>query len=83
MAQFFFQVQQQVQTVLAGELANFGTPLQFNPYLGESEFTDSWRAQLGEALAGTITFEEMLTRIETDVNAQIQDDRIYLPVINR
>jgi multiple sugar transport system substrate-binding protein len=65
--------QQQVQTVLANELALNTPPLQFNPYLGESTVANAWLQYLEQAVAGTITFDDMVTNIEFDVNTAIQD----------
>jgi multiple sugar transport system substrate-binding protein len=65
--------QQQVQTVLQGELALDTPPLQFNPYLGELTVANAWLQYLQQAVAGDITFDEMLTNIEFDVNTAIQD----------
>ena len=67
--------QQQVQKVLASELALNTPPLQFNPYLGESTVPNAWLQYLEQALAGTITFDQMLTSIEFDVNTAIQDGK--------
>jgi multiple sugar transport system substrate-binding protein len=67
--------QQQVQKVLAIELALDTPPLQFNPYLGESTVANAWLQYLEQAVAGTITFDEMLTNIEFDVNTAIQDGK--------
>jgi len=65
--------QAQVQAVLQGELALNTPPLQFNPYLGETTIANSWLQYLQQAVAGEITFDEMLTNIEFDVNTAIQD----------
>jgi hypothetical protein len=67
--------QQQVQNVLASELALDTPPLQFNPYLGESTVANAWLQYLEQAVAGTLTFDQMLTNIEFDVNTAIQDGK--------
>jgi multiple sugar transport system substrate-binding protein len=65
--------QQQVQKVLEGELALATSPLQFNPYLNETAISDAWLQYLEQAVSGSITFDELLINLETDVNAAIQD----------
>jgi multiple sugar transport system substrate-binding protein len=67
--------QQQVQTVLKGELDLNTPPLQFNPYLGETTVANAWLQYLQQAVAGDITFDKLLTNIELDVNAAIQDGK--------
>jgi multiple sugar transport system substrate-binding protein len=65
--------QNQVQAVLQGELALNTPPLQFNPYLGETTVANAWLQYLQQAVAGDISFDQMLTNIEFDVNTAIQD----------
>lgn len=65
--------QQQVQTVLKGELDLNTPPLQFNPYLQEATVSNTWQQYLQLALAGSMTYDEMLTNIENDVNVAIED----------
>jgi len=65
--------QNQVQAVLQGELALDTPPLQFNPYLGETTVANAWLQYLQQAVAGDISFDQMLTNIEFDVNTAIQD----------
>jgi len=67
--------QQQVQTILKSELALGTAPLQFNPYVGETTVPNAWLQYLQQALAGSLTFDQMLTSIETDVNAAIADGK--------
>jgi multiple sugar transport system substrate-binding protein len=67
--------QQQVQTVLKGELDLSTPPLQFNPYLGETTIANAWLQYLQQALTGEITFNQMLTNIEFDVNTAITDGK--------
>jgi len=67
--------QQQVQKVLQGELALNTPPLQFNPYLGETTIANAWLQYLQQAVAGDITFNQMLTNIEFDVNTAITDGK--------
>ena len=70
--------QKQCFEALKNELALETPPLQFNPYLGETEFTNSWKTQLEQALRGTITFDQMLTNIENDVNTAIADNKAVI-----
>jgi multiple sugar transport system substrate-binding protein len=67
--------QQQVQAVLKSELALGTSPLQFNPYVGETTVPNAWLQYLQQALTGSITFDAMLANIETDVNAAIADGK--------
>jgi len=67
--------QQQVQKVLQGELALDTPPLQFNPYLQERTITNAWLQYLQQAVSGAISFEELLTNVEFDVNTAIQDGK--------
>ena len=67
--------QQQVQTVLKGELDLNSSPLQFNPYIGESTVSNAYMLYLEQAIAGSISFEEMLKNIEFDVNTAIDDGK--------
>jgi len=65
--------QKQVQKVLQGELALETPPLQFNPFIGESTVADTFAKYLQPALKGDIKFEEMLKKIEDEVNAAIKE----------
>jgi multiple sugar transport system substrate-binding protein len=67
------EFQQQVQGVLGGELGLDTPPLQFNPYLAEATVSNAWLQYLEQAVQGSITFDELLTNLESDVNAAIQD----------
>jgi hypothetical protein len=62
-----------VQKVLKDELDLDTPPLQFNPYLGETTISGTWLQYLEQAVGGSITFDELLTNLENDVNAAIQD----------
>lgn len=70
--------QKQAYKVLQGELELNTPPLQFNPFIGETVVSNAWNLYLDQALAGTITFDEMLTNIENDTNIAIKEgiDRI-------
>ncbi len=67
--------QKQCLEVLNGELELATEPLQFNPYLGETEVANSWKTQLEQALKGGISFDEMLTAMEDEVNLTISDNK--------
>jgi len=70
--------EKQVQRVLQEELQYANKPLQFNPFLGESTVVDSWNKNLDQALKGTISFDDLLTNVEAEVNMAIKEgiDRI-------
>jgi multiple sugar transport system substrate-binding protein len=70
--------QRQANKVLQGELALNTPPIQFNPFLGETAVPDTWNKHLDVALKGDITFDDMVTNIEKEVNEIIKDgiDRI-------
>ena len=65
--------QKQVYKVLEGELALDTTPMQFNPFVGETVVPNSWSKFLDQALAGDITFDELVTSMEEEVNLAIQE----------
>ncbi len=67
--------QQQVQNVLKGELDLNTTPLQFNPYLQEKTIANAWLQYLQQAVAGSITFDDLISSLEFDVNTAIQDGK--------
>jgi len=70
--------QKQAFKVLQGELELNTTPLQFNPFIGETVVSNAWGLYLDQALSGTITFDDMLAGIEKDTNLAIKEgiDRI-------
>jgi multiple sugar transport system substrate-binding protein len=70
--------QKQAYKVLTGELDLKTTPIQFNPFIGETAVSDSWAKNLDIALKGETTFDEMVATIETEVNTAIKEgiDRI-------
>jgi multiple sugar transport system substrate-binding protein len=72
------EFQKHCYKILEGELALETPPLQFNPYLGETEFTNSWKTHLEQALRGGITFDQMLKNIETDINTAIADNKAII-----
>ncbi len=67
--------QKQCLDILNGELDLKTPPLQFNPYLMEFDMVNSWKSQLEQALKGGISFDDMLTTVENEVNLAIQDNK--------
>jgi multiple sugar transport system substrate-binding protein len=65
--------QKQVQKVLQKELALNTRPLQFSPYLSDVAVSTAYKKHLEQALRGRISFDEMLQRIEREVNDLIRD----------
>lgn len=65
--------QKQCNKVLQAELALATPPLQFNPFLGETEVSSAYSKYSEMALKGDIKFEEMVTKIEEQVNQAIKD----------
>ena len=70
--------QKQCFQILQGELDLETPPLQFNPYLGETEFTNSWKTHLEPALRGEITFDQMINNIEGDINTAIAENKALI-----
>jgi multiple sugar transport system substrate-binding protein len=72
------EFQQQAYKVLNGELDLKTSPIQFNPFIGETTVADSWAKNLDIALQGQTTFDEMCASIENEVNTAIKEgiDRI-------
>jgi len=72
------EFQQQVHRVLAEEIALDTPPLQFNPYIGETAFFDSWSTSLNRAMQGEFGFDQLLENVESELNTAIQEgiDRI-------
>jgi len=68
----------QVAKVLQSELDLNTPPLQFNPFIGESTVTDAWEKNLDQALHGFITFDDLLSNVEKEVNQAIKEgiDRV-------
>jgi multiple sugar transport system substrate-binding protein len=70
--------QKQAFKVLQGELELNTSPLQFNPFIGETVVSTAWSTYLDQALGGTLSYDEMLTGIENTTNIAIKEgiDRI-------
>jgi multiple sugar transport system substrate-binding protein len=67
------EFQKQCGKVLEGELAMQDTPLQFNPFLGETQVPSAWSKYLEQGLKGEIKFEQLFKNLEDEVNAAIKD----------
>ena len=67
------EYQQQVQRVLREEFKYAESTLQFNPFIGETTTADTWAKYLEPALRDQITFDDLLTNAEKDVNTAIQE----------
>jgi multiple sugar transport system substrate-binding protein len=69
---------QQVQTILQEELKTADAKIEYNPYYDDSVFENSWKTNLEQALRGSITFDKMLSNIESEVNTTISETRSKL-----
>jgi multiple sugar transport system substrate-binding protein len=49
--------------------------VEVNPYYQDSVFTNSWTVNLEQALRGSITFDQLVDNLESEVNAAIDDGR--------
>jgi multiple sugar transport system substrate-binding protein len=49
--------------------------VEVNPYYQDSVFTNSWTTNLEQALRGSITFDQLVANLESEVNAAIDDGR--------
>ena len=61
------------QRVLLAELDLATPPVQFNPFITEEAVYNTWAVYLEQALNGDITFDELLTNVEAEVNIAIQE----------
>lgn len=67
--------QKQLLRVCQGEIAVSGKSLKCNPYLAEGAFMNSWFTHRDEVLTGDITYEEMIPKVEEEVNALILEGK--------
>jgi multiple sugar transport system substrate-binding protein len=67
--------QRQVQAVLQQEISLNTRPLRFNPYLGEQAVSSTYIKHLTTALTGKISFNELLERVEREVNTLIKEGK--------
>jgi ABC-type glycerol-3-phosphate transport system substrate-binding protein len=49
--------------------------VEVNPYYQDSVFSNSWSTNLEQALRGSITFDQLVENLESDVNTAIEDGR--------
>ena len=67
--------QKQVQHVLQDSMKYADYALAANPYYDDSAFDTSWASNLEQALRGSITFDQLVQNVESDVNATIADGK--------
>lgn len=73
--------QQQVQRVLKKELALTDTTVRYNPYINQSQqvalnsFTGPWNKYLEQVLRNQMTFDQLLSNLEKDVNNAIKEGK--------
>jgi multiple sugar transport system substrate-binding protein len=67
--------QKQLLRVCQSEIAVSGKTLKCNPYLAEGAFMNSWITHRDEVLNGVITYEEMIPKVEGEVNALILEGK--------
>lgn len=65
--------QKQSRKVALGEVEHSGETMKFNPFLAEGAANEIYWKHLEPALRGQITFDELLTNVETEVNAAIRE----------
>ena len=67
--------QKQVQQVLQESFKYADYTLEANPYYDDSVFDTSWTSNLEQALRGSISFDQLIQNVESDVNAAISDGK--------
>ncbi len=73
--------QQQVQKILQKELAISDTTVRYNPYINQSQqvalnsFTGPWNKYLEQVMRNQMTFDQLLTNLEKDVNTAIKEGK--------
>lgn len=70
--------QKQVQKVLQNELKLADAAVRFNPYLSQNAFPKTWNKHLEGALKGQLSFDQLLTNVERELNEVIKEgqDRV-------
>jgi multiple sugar transport system substrate-binding protein len=70
--------QKQARAILEAELPYTSDVLQFNPYISGDTVYNLWNKYVEQALRGSLTFDDMLKKIEAEANTAIQEgvDRI-------
>lgn len=66
---------QQRLEVVQQEIGLNTPPIQFNPYLSETAFNDTYKKHLDTALKGDISLTELLTRVEGEINTLIGEGK--------
>ncbi|HEU5014179.1 MAG TPA: extracellular solute-binding protein [Roseiflexaceae bacterium] len=67
--------QKQVQQVLQESFKYADYTLAANPYYDDTVFDTSWTSNLEQALRGSISFDQLIQNVESDVNAAIADGK--------
>jgi hypothetical protein len=67
--------QRQVRRVVQAEINLNTRPLRFNPYLSEFAVANTYKKHLAQALRGRISFDELLRRVENEVNQLIKEGK--------
>jgi len=67
--------QKQVQQVLQDSLKYADYVLAANPYYDDSVFDTSWKTNLEQALRGSISFDQLVQNVESDVNTAISEGK--------
>jgi multiple sugar transport system substrate-binding protein len=67
--------QRQVRRVVQAEINLNTRPLRFNPYLSEFAVANTYKKHLAQALRNRISFDELLRRVENEVNQLIKEGK--------
>jgi multiple sugar transport system substrate-binding protein len=65
----------QTYAVLQDELTYAENAVDINPFMDSAVWAKSWKSNLEQALRGSITFEQAIENLDTDVNQAIADGR--------
>jgi len=70
--------QKQARAILEAELPYAADVLQFNPYISGDTIYNLWNKYVEQALRGSLSFDDMLKKIEAETNTALQEgaDRI-------
>ncbi len=70
--------QKQARAILDAELPYTNDVIQFNPYISGDTVYNLWNKYVEQALRGSLSFDDMLKKIEAEANTAIQEgaDRI-------
>ncbi len=73
--------QQQVQKILTKELVTSDTTVRYNPYINQSQqvalnsFTGPYNKYLEQVLRNQMTFDQLVTNLEKDVNTAVKEGK--------